>query len=716
MTEKIRKTSSGVDESMKILSAIPGRFRLQDERIYRNASLAQVVEFYLESLQGIKASAANPVIGTVVVTYDVNMVDTAKLLEKIQKLMQAESAAFEYLKEVRQEFCKDRQQLKRARRELYFYGGLYVIFKVKKHFFGKFFLGESLPALEIASIITIVGGYPWLRRNYRKLGKYLPIEPDKMLMILAIGLTFAREGGKGILLLFMMALNDTLRARTKLQVRKFLLTSQPNPLAMVWCERKGTKVLLPVQSLEPGDLVIISAQEPILLDGVVMEGEGLINSTMYSGQAEIRRLQRGEEVREGMVVIEGEVKVRVTRVGEVQVKPDSNLHDLLLYEGVGDYQKKATVIALGFALAGLVLTGNPVTSLGVLLVMNPQVAGMALTSGLTNYLHTLERNGVVLRNFHAIEKIYHTDAIVFDKTGTLTEECLRIAGVESVDERYSWQEILKICTEAEAEVCYPVSVGGFEADDEDAKKVNRENQIICIPAEGVVASYQDKLAIIGNRRFMREERIPLNVSKAELIRRKGYIPIYVALEGRLVGKVYLAENIRPEVPGMLQELRNLGYENLTITSGDLQKNVRAVARNLGIAEYYARLDGAGKAAIVGEKSHEGTVLMVGDGINDAEAMRAADVSVAVGNAFGQLVSQADCLFPAESGIEHLPYLLQYTRTSYKHIEKNIQATQYGNLALGLYCLVGGIDLFEAESLSVMHVIMTLLNGLCLPMA
>lgn len=686
---------------MKILSAIPGRLRLQDERIYRNTSLAEVIEFYLESLRGIKTSSANPVIGTIIVTYDVEQVDGNKLLEKIHKLMQAEPAAFDYLEEVRQEFCKDRHQLKQARRQLYFYGGLYIVFKVKKHFFGKFFLGESLPALEIASIITIVGGYPWLRRNYRKLGKYLPIEPDKLLMILAIGLTFAREGGKGILLLFMMALNDTLRASTKLQVRKFLLASQPNPLAMVWSERKGQEVLLPVKSLEAGDIVIFSAQEPILVNGMVLEGEGLVDSTLYSGQAEIRRLERGVAVQEGMMMIQGRIKVRVTQVAELRIKPDSDLRDLLLYEGVSDYQDKATIVAFGFALAGLVLTGNPVTALGVLMVMNPQVAGMALTSGLTNYLHTLHRNGVILRNFHSIEKINAVNSIVFDKTGTLTEGHLRIASVESVDERYTWQEILEICSVAEAEICYPVW---------------NINEAIYIPAVGVVSNYQDKLSIIGNRRFMREEKIPLNVSKSELIQRQGYIPVYVALEGQLVGKVYLAENIRPEAQATVEQLRAMGYEKLVITSGDLRKNVRAVARRLGIQEYYGRLDALGKAAIVGELNREGTVLMVGDGINDAEAMGAADVSVAVGNAFGPLVMQADCLFPAESGIEPLPYLLSVTQQSYKQIEKNIQMTQYGNLALGLYCLVGGVDLFQAESLSVMHVIMTLLNGLCLPMA
>ena len=706
---------------------------MRNDKLYRNESLAQLIEMYICSLRGIRTSTVNAVLGTVIIVYDPRTVDIEALVKKVTVLIETRPATLNFLEEHRQEFFQARQQLHNARQKMYIFGGLYVIFKAKKYFFGKFLFSESLPALEIAAAVTIIGGYPVFKKYYCKVAKYLPIDSDQLLILIGTSLTFVREGGRGILLMFLQAVNDTLRASATLESQKLVLGTHPNPFTMVWCERDGEEILLPVQTLQEGDQVTFSADDLILLEGTIHEGRALVNYTNYNGQPEFHLLEKRARVSQGMEIVDGQIKVNVEHVPEMDMKPAIDLEDLLLHERVVTYQENSAYLAMGIAFAGYLLTGNALTSVAVLLAMNPRVTSLVLNGGITNYLKQMRKQGIILRNLNSIEKIHRTRSIIFDKTGTLTSNVLQVVHVESLTPGYTREEILHICARAEATVCHPVAATFREMNVKNDKKGlagdprkqcqvctqtelvkdNEMSNIHYVPSRGVISNFAGQKVVIGNRQFMREEDIDLrgvNSSKDDKLRMARCMPIFVAIGGLLVGKIYLREQLLPESLAVVNYLQEMGYTDVTIVSGDLLKNTRAIARQLNIQEYYGRMDIDRKGQFVKEKGRNTTVMMIGDGINDTAAMRSADVSVAIGNACGQVIWQADCLL-AERGLENLPHLLRLTNENYRRIDKDISLAMIGNLALGLVSLVLGWDLFQAETFSVSHALFAFTNSL-----
>lgn len=417
---------------MVIKSNIPGRVRLQEERLYRNEELSQVMQLLIKTIQGVRAGHVNPVIGTVVVEYDPASLNVEALQKKIEWMLAVDPAHFQSIRQYYRGYFADELRLRQARQRMFFFGGLYLLLRVKIWVFGRFVAAESLPVLYAAATITIVMGYPLLRRGYREIGAYFPTVSDQILLLIGTGLTFVREGSKGVLLLFLKAWIDSLRAISTLQIKKVMLESNSNPFALVWLHPlAGEKSLVPLSTLQAGDRIVFYQNEPVLVDGSVEEGEAEVNCVYWNGQPEIRHITGGDRVYNGMVLLSGKLRLRVEQVPDLQPKPDELMENLLLYERVRGYRERVIYLAAGISAASCFVTGQILGPLAVLLVMTPAAVELALTSGLTNYLKLLLQNNIVLRNLNTIEKIRGVKQLVFDKTGTLTQ--VRIAG-QRVDE------------------------------------------------------------------------------------------------------------------------------------------------------------------------------------------------------------------------------------------------------------------------------------------
>lgn len=587
-----------------IKSAIPGRVRLQEKQLYRNEELSQMMHLFIKTIRGVRASHVNPVIGTIVVEYDPGLLDVQVIQEKIGQMLAVDQSHFQSIQQYYHEYFADELRLRRARQRMFFFGGLYLLLRVKTWVFGKFVLAESVPTLQVAAIVTIITGYPLLRRGYQKLDEYFPTKVDQFLLLVATGLTLVREGCKGVLLLFLKAWTDSLQAVSDLQIKKVMLESNSNPFALVWLHSlEGEEVLVPLTSLQPGDHVSFYENEPVLVDGMVESGEAEVNCMYWSGQPEIRSIGGGDLIHNGMVLLSGGIRVCVEQLPDLQPKPDEMIEKLLLYEQMAAYQESVIYLASGIALGSYVLTGQVLGPLAVLLVMSPAAVELALTSGLTNYVKLLLKNQIVLRNLHTMEKIRNVHQIIFDKTGTLT----RTEFIETA-------------------------------------------------------------------------------------------------EGRI-----LQEGLLPDAVNAVARLKEIGVEQLTVLSGDTLGRVEDVAQRLEIVDYYSNHSPEEKAALVQERRKTGVVIMAGDGVNDLQAMQAADVSITFHDASGPAVTQADCVL-LERRLELVPKLLELTEESYVMIEKNIRCGQFYSLGYGLLCALGKIQLFQAESLHVLNSIFSTVNS------
>lgn len=694
---------------MKILSKIPGRIRLKEDRVYRNQELSQVLDIYLRNLPGVRESSVNSVIGTIVVYYEPDLLDQEDLQTRITQVLDSNSPYLTYIHENYQEVLEEEHKLSLSKEKMLIFGGLYLLLKVKHLFFGKFSPGRSLPVLAVAAVVTVFNGYPFFQRITKKLGEYFPSNPDKFLLGLGVVFTLLREGD-GILFLFLKSFTDAIEANSRLQMKKVIWDNSPNPMDLVWYKEGKEDYLVPFKSLQIGDQVTFSKNDTILVDGKITQGEGMVNCLYFSGQPEYRKLQQSDQVREGMVLTSGQITVEITELPARNPKTDLILKDLEIAQSAKRYQEKAIYIASGLATLGYVITGNFITSLAVFLVMNPAATQTALTSGITNYLKLLLKNKIILRNVNTLEKILNTSKVVFDKTGTLTDGRFRIAQIDSWDENYTNEEILQLCVQCEANRFYPVMTTSGVTNEE--KPLNES--MVYIPAEALQSQEtEEETILIGTKEMLAEHDIDVSEDKhVEALTSEDNlfgIHLYVVTDQRPIGSIHIVEEIDAYVPDAMEQLRGLGVEEIAIISGDQTANVQRVADQLQIEEYQGQLTKEAKAGYVENEKKVGQLMMVGDGVNDADAMYSADISVSCNQANSQVISSSDCIL-LEKDLTLISKLIELTEESYKTIQKNINISWYCSILFGSLASFGYLSLFQAEALKTFNLVNSVLNS------
>ena len=682
---------------MKILSSIPGRVRLQVEEVYKDESQARAVRLYLQQIDGVINSRVNHINGSITLNYDYQQITFDNLQDKIEDIIVIEKSNVEEIDRYYQQVLPEEEQLGINITKTAALGGLYLLFKGKELLMGKFSPSQSIIVLSAAAIITIIKEYPGLDKLYRKLSKYFPTAADKILVGAGFILTLVREGNSSILLLFLKALTDTLKSYYDLKTKKMLIQNSPNSLGFVWKGKGEEKKLLPLSQIKSGDMIMIASEETITVNGKVtdIEGVGLVDETYCNGQPEIRRLKVGDQVCEGMVVEEGQLEIEVSQVNPASLKPDALLEDLKIGKRVTKYQKRALPISLALAGAGVLVTGSPLTGMAVLLLMSPAASGISLQSNLSKYLKLLSDNKISFRNVHKMEKLLLARTIVFDKTGTLTKQKLEIDQVKLFDDSYSEEEVLDICAACEADNHHPVASAFKQEGVEEAPNT------VYIPSRGVKADYDNRKVIIGSATLLKEEGIELEK------RIDNYLPVYLAVDGKPVAVISLVERVEDNAVEMVNQLKNLGFK-IAVISGDLERNVKRLADELKIDHYQGQLTKEEKKEYILAEQKRGPVIMVGDGINDTQAMQSADVSISYCNhACDQALLQADCLLQ-DKDLLSIPQLICLSSQSYDQMEHGIIFSQIYNYVYGLIGMTGFFNPFQAKSINTFNSIVAVI--------
>lgn len=694
---------------MKVMSFVPGRVRFREESIQKSNEMAQLVEFYMKDLAGVKNCRANPVTGSIIIDYDIDEIGVQILRRKINMLVTTDSAYIEYIKETYKEYLKAEDKLRRAKKKMVILGGIYIAFKIKQYLFGKFPLSRSLPVLQLAAAITIIKGYPKAKRAYKKITRYFPSNEDKLLLLTGMAFTFMREGSNGTMLLFLKSFTDAIQSYTEVENRRLLLQNSKNPLGLMWYNYSEKNHLIPLESLELGDMISFYENETIPMEGTIIEGEAYINQIYYTGQPEIRLFKKGDKVNEGMIVSSGDIKVRIDRLVDKTPKEDLDINHLQIRKSVTRYQERQFYIASAMALASYFITGTTLGPLAVYLTMCTSASKTALNAGLSNYLKLLKKHQIVLRNINTIENIVDASSIVFDKTGTLTKGRLRISDIEIFDDTYTKDEILEACAACEAVIRHPVAYSLNMANDMDTgKKVDKS---LFLPSRGVISNYNGHNIIIGNKKLLEDEGIEISPDiNHEEIRKQYYLPIYVAIDSKLISIIYMIEDIEPQARELIQELRIRGIEDISVISGDLQENVARLGEVLEIEQVHGNMSIEDKECFVINKKQSGTVIMVGDGVNDTLAMEKADVSLSYSNlASERAVLKSDCIL-AHNEMSNILDLLDLTKKSYKVINGNITFAQYYNYIFGVLVMLGYVNPFEAKSLNTLNSIIAVFGS------
>ncbi len=695
---------------MQKISILPGRARLKSHEILHNKPLARYIGAYVDNLYGVVKSSINHVTASVLVVYDIRKTSLDVILDNIQKaISSARDNGTEDIGRY-EDYFKTVERREKARRRTILFGFTYLSLKIKHHFFGKFILSASPGVLHVACVATIIAGYPAVKKLYKELTKDRLSDSDALLTVASMSLTILRESSKGVFVLFLKALNDYIKLSADVEGLCLLNRSLGKTAGMAWIRTgEGQETLVPVESLQPGDIISVHQGEVVPAEGEVHEGKAIVNSLYYMGQPIITHIERGNTAYEGLSVLSGDIRVKVAQAPVSVKKAGIARTGLDMQKRVSKYQEMVAPVAMIVSGASRIAGQSMLNSLSVILSFTPSATGVALSTGLKSYFTLLNRHKIYLRNPNTIEKLTTVNHVVFDKTGTLTYGKMEINKIELFDDEYSERELMRICAACEVDNYHPISITIQEevVDDYDVGKVQSS---VLLPQKGISALYDGHKVTIGNRELMEENGVDIRRGLESFGRyeKELYTPVLVGIDGMLRGMIVMKDIIREECFALMERLRKRREVKISLVSGDSIEKARDLADRLGIDNVYGNCSHEDKQRIVQELKKDYTVMMVGDGINDVLAMREADISVSLADSSCDRVKlQSDCIIFEDSMIR-LGDLICLSQKSYNTINRNINLSIGYNFVSGIMAFTGRFDTFAAKSINTVNSLMVLM--------
>ncbi len=488
-------------------------------------------------------------------------------------------------------------------------------------------------------LFSIKSAWPFLKQGLISLFRGdINVE---LLDATAITISFLRRDLRTVsLLTFLLGLGEALEEWTKHSSRASLAQSLALDVDTVWVRREHGDERIAFSELSLDDAVIIRTGSVIVVDGVVIDGEALVNQASMTGEAQAVVRRAGASVFAGTVVEEGSIVVRPTSMGK-----ETRLQNIVNFieesqalkaniEGRSMRLANAAV-PFTFGLAALVwlVTRDPIRASSVLLVDFSCALRLATPLAILAAMREGASRGVLIKGGVFLEAMATADTVIFDKTGTLTEARPQVAEVIAC-EGNTTKEVLRLAACMEEHFPHPVARAiTRKAEEENLKHAEEHGEVEYIVAHGIASQLFGDRVLLGSRHYIcDDENVDISSLKEEEDRliACGYSLLYLAKAGKIAGLIAISDSLRQEAKSVIEELRFSGIARIVMLTGDDSKAAANMAKNLGITEYYSGILPVDKARIVQELQAEGArVIMVGDGVNDAPALSIADVGVSL---------------------------------------------------------------------------------------
>lgn len=482
----------------------------------------------------------------------------------------------------------------------------------------------------------------------------------------------------------------------------------------------GVEVEAEVESLKPGDVVVLHTGEKVCVDGVIVEGEAVLDESTITGRADRVLKGEGQQVLAGTFVREGVINVRAEAVGDrtylsrVLRQVEDAIENRAPIEGEAD-RLANRLVRLGFLATGgtLLITGSLWRAFTVMLVMAcPCATVLAASTAVSAAISAAAGRGILIKGGRYLETVGGLDTVCLDKTGTLTTmqpELCRILPLTGLSE----DEILRLAASVEAHNHHPLAqaVKASAA----ARGIEPIPHHVCryFLGMGMRAEIGGAELLLGNRRFMDYHGVRLGqgAATAQGWRSRGLTVLTMAKDGEAVALLAFDNTVRAESAAVLQGLRCGGVSRTLLVTGDEAGAARALARRLGIDGVHAALMPEDKAAIVRTlRAEGGRVLMVGDGVNDALALAEADVGVAMGVGGSEAALEAADIALVGDDLAGLTYVRALSRQTLRVARQNFTIATATNLGGALLGAAGVLSPVAAGFLHIVHTAGVLANS------
>ena len=520
-------------------------------------------------------------------------------------------------------------------------------------------------------------------------------------------------------MMFLLSISDALEEYTVQKAKSTLKDSLALNIDTVWVIRDDNEeIQVPAIEIEKGDKIKIHMGDVIPVDGKVVDGEAMVNEASMTGEPLAVHKSAGKTVHAGTVIEEGNLIVEVysmdkeTRLNKI-IDLIENSEDLKA-ETQSKAEKLAdSIVPYSFLATGLtyLLTGNATKALSVLMVDFSCAIKLTTPISIISAMREASDNRMMIKGGRFLENYANADTIVFDKTGTLTNATPKVVDVIPMSKRYSRDEILRMSACIEEHFAHSIATAIVkQAEEEGLKHEEDHSEVEYIVAHGIVTEYDGKRAVIGSAHFLfDDEKVRVTKTQMKKIQKESsrHSVVYLAINGRLEGLICIDDPVREEAKYVIEELKNLGIENVIMLTGDSESGAKAGAEALGITDYRSQVLPEDKSRIIEELKKEGkTVIMVGDGINDSPALAAADVSVSMKHSSDIAREVADISLLSDN-LHDLVTLKKLSTGMLDKIEGNYQNIVFVN---GSLLVLGVLGIIPPSTSSVIHNLSTMLFG------
>jgi heavy metal translocating P-type ATPase len=651
-----------------------GMIKLENPVLYRKAALCEAIERELMSVLGIDRYETSSRSGRAKIEYDPRQLGPAQIIEILDgALANAEHP----------------EQLDKPELELALCTASMPLAAIAQF---------AMPALlPVSAALFAYTSFPSFRRAYDVLTKERRLGVDVLDSIVVLGCLASLQVFPGAILAWCLAFGRFLVHRTEDSSKKLLLGAFGKQPRYVWLAPNGKlegdiEIRVPLDRLEKGDVVVVHTGEVVPVDGIIVDGLAMIDQHALTGESTPAEKGVGDRVFASTIMVAGKMYVAVEKSGSetataqiAQILNDTAGYKLASQHRGEQLADKAVIPTLAVGALAWATIGSQ----GAVAALNSDLGTgirMAAPLGMLSTLALCAQKGILVKDGRALDLLCEVDTVLFDKTGTLTRERPEIGRMIGANGSNPLQ-ILRFAAAAERRFHHPIALAILQKARELGLRLPPTDATRYQVGYGITVGIDGRRVRVGSRRFMEIEGVPLTRDVEAALddaHREGHTMVMVAVDDQLGGALELRASLRPEVRGIVQGLRQRGIEHIAIISGDHEAPTRKLAEELGMDRYFAQVLPADKADYVEQLQREGRkVCFVGDGINDAIALKKANVSISLRGATSIATDTAHVVF-MEQGLGKLCELRDIARD----LERNVRNSWIMILVPNIACLVG----------------------------
>ena len=496
----------------------------------------------------------------------------------------------------------------------------------------------------------------------------------------------------GAVLCWCLSFGRVLVKKTQDDSKKLLLNAFGKQPRYVWLYRDGSEVQIPLDRLQPLDVIVINTGEVVPVDGIIVQGMAMIDQHALTGESTPAEKGVGDRVFAATLMVAGKVLVEVEKSGNetASAKISQILNDTAGYKLSSQHKgerlaDRAVIPTLAIGAVGMAAMGPG----GAVAVLNSDFGTgirMAAPLAMLSSLALCANKGILVKDGRALELMSEVDTVLFDKTGTLTRERPEVGRIIPSN-GFLAERILQFAAAAERRFHHPIALAILHKADELGLELPATDDTQYKVGYGITVAVEGHTVRVGSKRFMELEGVEVTPEVAEAVEeahQHGHTMVMVSVDGKLGGALELHAAVRPEVRQIVKGLRDRGIKHIAIISGDHEAPTRRLAESLGMDRYFAQVLPADKADHVIALQKEGCkVCFVGDGINDSIALKQANVSISLRGASTIATDTAHIVF-LEEGLSKLCDLRDIARD----LDRNVRRSWGLILAPNIACIAG----------------------------